>query len=119
VQVVRSAGTISQRVILGIILILIAPPAEELLFRGVLYPAIKQRGFPRLALWGSSLAFAAVHVNLATFLPLTLLALVLVWLYERTNNLLAAITTHSLFNALNFLLLQAQPWLEQKLKWLY
>ena len=49
---------------------LLAPVAEELLFRGILYPAIKQAGFPRLALWGTSLLFAAMHMNLVTFVPL-------------------------------------------------
>jgi membrane protease YdiL (CAAX protease family) len=37
-----------------------------------------------------------------TFVPLAVLALVLTVLYERTNNLLAPITAHVLFNALNF-----------------
>lgn len=119
VQVLRQAGSTGEYVALGIVLVLIAPPAEELLFRGILYPAIKRRGFPRLALWGSSLLFAAVHLNLATFVPLTLLALILVWLYERTGNLLTSIAAHSLFNAFNFMLLQLQPWLEQNVKWLF
>jgi membrane protease YdiL (CAAX protease family) len=34
-------------------------------------------------------------------LPLAVLALVLTVLYERTNNLLAPITAHMLFNAFN------------------
>jgi len=38
------------------------------------------------------------------FLPLFALAMLLTLLYERTNNLLAPITAHSLFNALNFAL---------------
>jgi len=80
----------------------IAPVAEELLFRGILYPAIKQAGFPGVALWGTSLLFAAIHVNLGIFVPLLLLALVLAQLYERTGNLLAPITAHALFNAFNF-----------------
>ena len=67
--------------------------------------AIKQAGHPRIALWGASLAFAAIHVNLATFLPLLLLALILTWLYETTGNLLAPIAAHSLFNTMNFVLL--------------
>jgi hypothetical protein len=41
-------------------------------------------------------------MNLVTFLPLAVLALVLTALYERTNNLLAPIMAHALFNALNF-----------------
>ena len=53
-------------------------------------------------LWGTSLLFAAVHMNLVTFVPLATLAVVLTMLYERTDNLLAPITAHVLFNALNF-----------------
>jgi len=42
-----------------------------------LYPWIKQSGFPRLALWGTAILFAAIHFNLATFIPLAALALML------------------------------------------
>lgn len=105
VRVLQMAGSWPDRLVLGVITILLAPVAEEALFRGVLYPAIKQAGFPRLALWGTALLFAAVHVNLATFAPLFVLALVLTVLYERTDNLLAPIVAHSTFNASNFTLL--------------
>jgi hypothetical protein len=94
-----------ERAIMGIVVIGIAPVGEELLFRGILYPAIKQAGFPHLALWGTSLLFAAIHANLAKFVPLLVLALVLTQLYERTNNLLAPIGAHVVFNALNFVLI--------------
>jgi membrane protease YdiL (CAAX protease family) len=75
---------------------------EEALFRGILYPAIKQLGYPRVALWGSSAFFATVHFNMATFLPLLVFAVVLVYLYETFQNLLVPITAHALFNAANF-----------------
>jgi uncharacterized protein len=80
-----------------------APLVEEALFRGILYPAIKQSGWPRLALWGSSTLFALVHFNMVTFLPLLVFALVLVYLYETFQNLLVPIVTHAVFNAVNFL----------------
>jgi membrane protease YdiL (CAAX protease family) len=83
----------------------LAPAAEEMLFRGILYPAIKQAGFPRLALWGTALLFAAIHLNLVTFFPLMVLALGLTWLYERTDNLWSSIIAHALFNAMNFVIL--------------
>lgn len=86
----------------GVLSILVVPPAEEALFRGILYTVIKQAGFPRLALWGSSILFALVHTNLVTFVPLMLLALILIVLYEKTGNLLSPIVTHALFNAVNF-----------------
>jgi membrane protease YdiL (CAAX protease family) len=105
VQTLQMAVTWKNRLALGIITILVAPAAEEILFRGIIYPAIKQAGFPRLALWGTAIMFAAIHVNLVKFLPLLVLALSLALLYEKTDNLLAPITAHALFNAMNFVIL--------------
>ena len=104
VQTLRAAGTYMDRIALGFVTIVVAPPAEEILFRGGLYRWIKELGFPQAAVWGTSMLFAAVHLNLVTFLPLMVLAMVLAWLYERTGNLLAPIAAHTLFNALNFAL---------------
>lgn len=105
VQVLRIASSWKERTALGIVTIFLAPVAEEILFRGILYPWVKSYGFPRLALWGTALLFAAVHFNVLILLPLLLLAVLLTNLYERTGNLLASISAHSLFNALNFALL--------------
>jgi membrane protease YdiL (CAAX protease family) len=102
VKTLQMATGLLDRLGLGIVTILLVPPAEELLFRGVLYPWGKRVGFPRLALWGTSILFGAVHMNLLSFVPLTLLAVCLALLYEWTDNLLAPITAHSLFNAFNF-----------------
>lgn len=108
VQTLQQTETLEQRAFFAFLAILLAPLVEEVLFRGILYPAIKQRGHPRLALWGTSLVFALMHANMATFIPLTFLALLLVFLYERTGNLLAPMLTHSLFNAANFIALLYQ-----------
>jgi CAAX protease family protein len=109
VVALRDVGHGPGLVAFAVITIIVAPLAEELLFRGVLYPAIKQAGFPRLALWGSSAAFAGIHLNLPIFLPLMVLALVLVWLYEKTDNLLAPIVAHALFNAANLVMFFTFP----------
>ncbi len=85
-----------------------APVAEELLFRGILYPALKQIGHPCVAAIGTALLFALFHVNLLTFASLTVIALVLTALYEYTDNLLAPITAHAVFNASNLVLLLSQ-----------
>jgi membrane protease YdiL (CAAX protease family) len=105
VHALRAASTWSNRLVLAVLALFLAPLVEEMFFRGMLYPVIKQAGFPRLALWGVSLSFACVHANLATFVPLLVLAILLTGLYERTDNLLAPISAHALFNALNFALL--------------
>lgn len=103
VQTLQTTESRGDRLYFAVIAIVVAPVVEELLFRGILYPTVKQSGYPRLALWGTALLFAATHYNVLTFVPLTFLALVLTWLYERSNNLAASMVTHGLFNAANFL----------------
>ena len=93
------------RVYLGVFTVAIAPVAEEFIFRGMLYPLIKQSGWPRLAWFGVSFLFALIHWDAAAFIPLFLLALGFTWLYEKTGSLLAPITAHALFNAVNLILL--------------
>lgn len=105
VQVLRITTSFIDRLAMGVVTIVLAPVAEEVLFRGILYPWIRQLGFPKLALWGSALLFALVHFNAVTFFPLFALALLLTFLYIRTGNLFAPIIAHSLFNALNFVTL--------------
>jgi membrane protease YdiL (CAAX protease family) len=101
-----------QFLIIGGGAIVLAPVVEEILFRGILYPTLKQSGHRQLALWMSSGLFALIHANLMAFVPLIFLALVLTWLYEKTGDLLAPILTHALFNAVMFALLVIQPrWL--------
>lgn len=95
------AGGILQPVLIAILALGVAPVMEELIYRGLLYPTVKQLGFPRSALWGTSVLFAMSHVNLLSFLPLVCFGALLVWLYETTDNLLAPITAHFVFNAIN------------------
>ena len=105
-----------RRVCFGFTAVVLAPVVEEILFRGVLYPAIKQRGYPRCALFGTSLLFAAIHGSLMTLVPLFFLAAVFVWLYERTGTLAAPIAAHSFFNTVNFFIFIYRTELEQSLK---
>jgi uncharacterized protein len=64
-------------------------------------------------LWGSALLFGAIHATGAIFVPLTLFALALAWLYDKTDNLLAPIAAHSSFNAVNLVLLYFEGPLKQ------
>jgi membrane protease YdiL (CAAX protease family) len=94
--------SVAEKVLFGSLTILLVPVAEEALFRGILYPTIKQAGYPRWALWGTSVVFGIMHFNMAALVPLVLLAVVLAFLYESTDSLLTPIATHSMFNAANF-----------------
>lgn len=117
VQILQNEWPISFIVLQAIATLIIAPAAEELLFRGILYTAIKQRGHPQAALWVTSVLFALIHHNLVGFLALIFLAVLLVAVYERAKNLFAPILLHSLFNTVNFVLIVAQPkWAENLFK---
>ncbi len=81
--------------------IFVAPFTEEAVFRGLLFPALRQRT-PGGAFGAAvlvSLLFALIHGNLMAFVPLFVLSLVLCWVMERTNSLLACVTVHALHNA--------------------
>ncbi len=106
VDLLLKAPSWGLRAYLVVFAIVVAPVAEEFLFRGVLFPFIKNNlGCPKLAWLVPSFVFALIHVNLPTFIPLFVLAMALTWLYERTGRLIANIAVHSLFNAANVILL--------------
>jgi len=116
VKLVADAGTLWMQVYLGVFTIVLAPVAEEFIFRGVLYPFVKQLGFPRCAWFGVSALFAFIHFDAARFVPLFWLALALTWLYEKTDSLVAPIAAHSLFNSIGFIMVLFGEQLSQILK---
>lgn len=105
VELVMGAKTWWLQAYLGVFTIILAPVAEEFIFRGVLYPFVKQLGRPWLAWFGVSALFALIHFDAARFVPLFWLALALTWLYEQTDCLLAPIAAHSLFNSVGFIVI--------------
>ena len=102
---------LAEKALMGVLAVFLAPLAEEMIFRGILYPTIKQAGFPRTAWWVTSLLFGAIHLNWVAFVPLTVFSLLLIFIYEKTGSLWASITAHSLFNFTSFamLMLAAEP----------
>ena len=82
-------------------IVILAPIAEEVFFRGVVYNAwLRERG-PRWAFIGSSALFAVIHASLVAVLPILLLGMVLAWIYRRTGSLLAPIFLHATFNGMS------------------
>ncbi len=76
-----------------------APIFEEILFRGFLLASLTRY----VSIWGaialSSLIFAIAHLSLSEVLPLTVLGMVLGFVYVRSRNLLACMLLHSLWNS--------------------
>lgn len=86
-------------ILMAVAAVIVAPLAEEVVFRGYLYPAAKRFCGPVGAILFSSLVFAAAHGNVVALLPLFSLAVILCLLYELTGSIWACISVHFLFNA--------------------
>lgn len=93
------------RIGLVLVAVLGAPVVEEVFFRGLLYPCLKQRlGFGH-ALWINAALFAAFHRHGASALPLFGLGIAFTLLYEWRGNLGASILMHAGFNSFSMALL--------------
>ena len=101
------ARTLLARVGFIFFAIVLAPFAEEVLFRGILLPCAVRRTGATAGLALTALAFAALHADLGTFVPLLLLSVALSLAYARTQSLWAPMAIHALFNAANLALLLA------------
>lgn len=81
---------------------LIAPIAEELLFRSGLYRILKGRVSVLTAAGVSSALFAACHLSISVFAPLLLLGYLCCWIYEKTADIRGPIIFHAGYNFLVF-----------------
>ncbi|MBI3010528.1 MAG: CPBP family intramembrane metalloprotease [Candidatus Omnitrophica bacterium] len=86
----------------------LGPIAEELYFRGVVFASLRRYTSHFWAALLSGSLFAFLHTNLAGFLPILMLGMLLANVYERTGSLSGAIIIHVLHNsflmAMGFLL---------------
>ena len=83
---------------------IVAPIAEEVIFRGYLYPVAKKYSGPWVGMLFSSLVFAAGHGNVPLMLPLFLLGMIMAYSYEKTGSILAPISIHFCFNSATVLM---------------
>lgn len=97
--------------IMAVIVVLLAPFVEEVLFRGYLFGNIREVSRPAAYLI-SSLAFGLVHVwqfaaaernplYLLSILQYLIPGLVLAWTYERSGTLWGSVILHSIINGIS------------------
>jgi membrane protease YdiL (CAAX protease family) len=97
--------------VLVLALVLVAPVAEELFFRGVVFNAWMREYGTRAAVIGSAMLFAVIHANLesvdaliasvVTVVPIFGLGVALALIYRGTGSLAAAMAMHAGFNAIS------------------
>lgn len=104
----QEADAATVRIMIAVSTIIIAPIAEEIVFRGYIYTVTKRFSGPFFAAIFSSLFFGLVHYNVPAMVPLIFLALVLAISYEISGSIWAPISIHALFNASQILFQEIQ-----------
>jgi len=82
-------------------LVVVAPVAEEIFFRGIAFNAWEREYGTSRAIYGTAALFAIIHGSVFALAPIFLLGLVLALLYRRTRSLPATIALHATFNAIS------------------
>lgn len=83
---------------------LLGPIAEEVLFRGVIYGKLRDVFSVAQAAILSGAIFGIYHKNIVQAIYATLFGILLAVIYERTHTLWGAIVTHMMFNLSSYLL---------------
>lgn len=105
-MMVEAESPLTSAILIGFAVI-VAPLAEEIVFRAGFFRYLRTR-VPRVVAYVVPAAiFGALHGNLAAFVPLTTLAVVFAIAYERTGRLAVPIVAHALFNLNTVVLLFA------------
>ena len=78
--------------------LLVAPVAEEALFRGLLYPLLRRRAGLMVSMTVTALLFALMHGNLVQAAATLPLGLVLALIAERTRGIGAVVVAHAGYN---------------------
>jgi uncharacterized protein len=99
IQLFERVADPTRRIPIILLAVVIAPLAEEFVFRGFLYGVLKRYAGALSALAFTGICFAIVHLHAPSLLPLFLLACVLTLAYELSGSLLVPMAMHALFNS--------------------
>lgn len=77
----------------------LGPFMEEIFFRGFVYGVLKKKIGILGGVLTSALFFACIHANMASFMPILSLGILLAYIYEKTGSLVSSITVHVIHNS--------------------
>ena len=91
---------------------ILAPIAEELVFRGAILRTLLKL-FDNRMHWiliiSSALIFGAAHGNLPQFIHATLIGLLIGWMYYRTDSVIPGIVLHWVNNTVAYIMFNLMP----------
>jgi membrane protease YdiL (CAAX protease family) len=112
-EVLSSVSTLSHPlswVLAGFASLVLAPVAEELFFRGMLFRFLKGRCGIHLACLLSAAIFSLLHFHVESFCPLFALGYLFAWAYWWSGDIRVPVFMHAIFNSHAFFLLAADRW---------
>lgn len=105
----KAFGSRLDNMLAFVTLVVLAPIAEEVLFRGYLYGKLKRYVPGIIAAIATSLLFAAVHLQWNVAVDVFVLSLVLCGLRSLTGSIWAGVLVHMIKNALAYYILFISP----------
>ena len=104
-HVFTKSNSLTMSIYIAFIAIIVGPIFEELVFRGVFFQYILKHTSVSVAIFTISAIFAAIHGHIPSFAPLFVLSCGFCLAYLKSGSIIAPITMHVLFNAINLLAL--------------
>jgi len=101
VEFLQNADTPRDRLAVLAMAVVVAPVAEEMIFRGYLYPVGKRYFGAFASMVVTSLLFAVLHGHIGSLPALFTLAMCLGLAYEKSGTLLVPMIMHAVFNAIS------------------
>ncbi len=103
--IISDETSVWMRVYFFLLAVVLAPLFEEILFRGILLPALAKRFGATASTVAISLLFAGIHGHVPSLVPLFILSVSLCMAYIGTGSLATSIAMHALFNGVTVTLL--------------
>ncbi len=100
----RNAQTGSAFVILFFMGAVLAPVAEELFYRAMIYPFLRKALGPMWGMVLAGLVFGLAHWDLWRTIPLAIGGIALCYVYEKTGSIFVPMLTHGVWNGVMSLL---------------
>ena len=83
-----------------LLVVICGPFAEEVLFRGFIFPGISNSIGPIKAALVTSVLFALAHQQVGVLIPIFVTGLMLAWLYHKSGSIWPSFVAHGVQNAL-------------------
>jgi membrane protease YdiL (CAAX protease family) len=105
VRNIRISNNSTELLSMFIMIVILAPIIEEIIFRGLIYRVFKRLLGPLFGAFISSILFSFVHLNLLSFSYLFIFGIILCVYYEKEKTIITPIIMHSILNGIMFSLI--------------